>query len=246
VAHGLAASVAVVLGLALALPLGFLAGRSGRPVPSAPPRFTQLTSTEHPVVRGRFTHDGRSIVYTEAGEGIRELSLGKALPRPVLGENVRILSVSATDQLAVALVDDQTGMGTPLAYDLYLRPTEGSLPTPVGRGVGGDISPDGRDVLVSRRGAGKGLFQVPAAGGKELKVPTGGLDSFSQLRWSRAGEVFVIARRGADPYRLWKGAPGMEPEAVGPPFPPYARLMERTDGRKGLIVEGKSDEEKRL
>ena len=38
----------------------------------------------------------------------------------------------------------------------------------------------------------------------------------------------------------------MEPEAVGPPFPPFARLMERTDGRKGLIVEGKPDEEKRL
>ncbi|MRR11823.1 serine/threonine protein kinase, partial [bacterium] len=99
----LAASAAVVLALALALPLGVLVGRAGRPEASAPPRYTQLTFTENPVVRGRFTHDGRSVVYSEWPEGIRELTLGMALPRPVLGENTRVLSVSATDQLAVAL-----------------------------------------------------------------------------------------------------------------------------------------------
>jgi dipeptidyl aminopeptidase/acylaminoacyl peptidase len=127
--------------------------------------------------------------------------------------------------------------GTAPDYALYVRPTDGSLPTPIGKGSGAWIAPDGASVLV-RRGVAETttLALVPAAGGEERSVSIGGLKVYD-ARWSRKGEVFVLAGTGREPARLWRVSPGKAPETAGPILPAgfgYADLAD-PEGREVLV-----------
>jgi serine/threonine protein kinase len=182
---------------------GFLAGRtSARAVPS-PPRFTQLTFSDKPVLRARFTHDGRSVVYGLAESGtmgtllvgatMHELSFGNPIPRRVFERETLLLSVSSRDQLAVAT--DLTGPRVDLDLaggTLGISPLAGALPRAISNGVlDAAWHPDGKSLALIRFHAHGCQLEFPE--GRILyRLERGGLAS---LRFSPDGRYLAMFRR---------------------------------------------------
>ena len=117
-----------------------------------------------------------------------------------------------------AILADQLGMGP--AYALYLRPTDGSVPTLLGKGSWSKFAPDSRRVCVWRRVDARWRPFIVSLDGGEDAWPIGGLDvpSMPVFAWSAAGELLVYARSRSGPSRIWR-LTGKEPAALEVPVP---------------------------
>ena len=113
------------------------------------------------------------------------------------------------------VVDDEDDSLGP-NYPLYLRPTDGSLPTLLGQGFETHIAPDSQSLcLFKQEGETWRPFLLNRAGG-ETPLPLGELSfalrQYPACVWTSRG-VLVVARKGKEAPRLWKLTPA-GPEAM--------------------------------
>jgi eukaryotic-like serine/threonine-protein kinase len=158
------ATAAVVAGTALAL--GFLAGRSHPGMtPFKGVSFAQQTFQEEAIFNARFAPDGRTIVYSAAGEGaVPELFIIRPdYPEPrALGlPATHLLGVSSRGELAVLVRAQWTGhrlfRGT-----LARVPLEGGAPREMLDDIReADWSPDGSELAVIHAVNGKDRLEFP-------------------------------------------------------------------------------------
>lgn len=181
--------ILVAAGAVLAIGLAFLAGRLVKTGRRDYPRFTQVTFSEEAITRARFTHDGRSVVFM-AGIGEKSKifvqSLGDSIPRPVLEENVWLMSVSRSDELAV--LDSPPWRS---GASLGLCPLGGALPRILSKDVAdAEWSPDGKSLAVVR-GEGNG-HRLEFPEGKVLaRIESRG---FAAPRFSPDGRTLALLK----------------------------------------------------
>ena len=154
---GFCALLAATLGILFWKQLSFV---------SAPPRFEKLTFAPQFVTSGRFTPDGRSVVFSAARDGnTSELFVRHpedAQPQSIAGPNVQLLSVSSAGELAVLTHtrywSHRTYIGT-----LARMPLAGGAPREILNDVtAADWSPDGKTLAVVRKVGGSSRLEYPA------------------------------------------------------------------------------------
>jgi len=158
---------------------------------------------------GLFLHDlsadGRALISTN-DRGVRVLvsRTGDTAVRSLnLGSWCLPKDLSPDGRWAV--IDDES-VGKGPEYPLYLRPTDGSLPTSLGQGLGVRFSWDGQRLCIWRLRDGRRQPSVLSLSGGEEAWPVGDLEvpvdpAFS---WTPGGELLVYARAKGQPLRLWR------------------------------------------
>jgi eukaryotic-like serine/threonine-protein kinase len=180
--------VGVAAGLAAGTAAGFWLGhRAGMArAPAAEPSFVRLTFGQGTVWSARFTPDGRTVAYSAAWDGdpIRLFAArsDNSESTPLQLPDAQLLSVSSTGELAVSLGHRYEGwMG---AGTLARSPLLGGGARPVLEDVReADWTPDGSDLAIVRRVAGRERLEFPI--GKVL-YETGGY--VSHIRFSPQGD----------------------------------------------------------
>src|SRR5262249_43317393 len=157
------------------------------------PSYKRLTFRRGTVYAARFAPDGQSIVYCAAWEGqparIYATRPGSAESRDLQLPDGRILAVSSTGELAILLgrqaVWDATGI-------LAQVPLEGGAPRELLEDVRlADWSPDGRELAVVHRVAGRDRLEFPI--GKVLYQASQPIES---MRFSPRGDLIAVSELG--------------------------------------------------
>src|SRR6266508_1110957 len=186
----------VLLAAAL-IGIGILAGWGLsviRPRPSTP-SYRRLTFRRGTVVGARFAPDGQTVVYTAAWEGqpfrIFATRAGSIESRSLQLPDARVLAVSSTGELAISIGHETTWTGT---GTLARVPLEGGAPRELLENVSlADWSPDGRDVAVVHKVAGKNRVEFPI--GKVLYETA---DEIESVRFSPRGDRLAISLERGD------------------------------------------------
>jgi Tol biopolymer transport system component len=183
-----------------------------RPAPPAPPAFTRLSYDEGTIIRGRYSADGKSVLYSAVlGDGLPDTyairgDYPASVPAGLHGS--LLLAISRQDQLAVIvrphLYSHYQWFGT-----LATTPAGGTQPREILDNVyDADWSPDGRDLAVIDRAGNDWRLQYPI--GKILLQdhnwltdprvsPNGDLVAFfhhSSAISDNRGDVAVLDRTG--------------------------------------------------
>ncbi len=186
----------VLLAAAL-IGIGILAGWGLsviRPRPSTP-SYRRLTFRRGTVIGARFAPDGQTVVYTAAWEGqpfrIFATRAGSIESRSLQLPDARVLAVSSTGELAISIGHETTWTGT---GTLARVPLEGGAPRELLENVSlADWSPDGRDVAVVHKVAGKNRVEFPI--GKVLYETA---DEIESVRFSPRGDRLAISLERGD------------------------------------------------
>ena len=163
--------------------------------------------------------DGRALMSTH-DRGVRVLAgrTGEAAVRSLnTGSWCLPKDLSPDGKLAVT-DDETTGKGPD--YPLFLRPTDGSLPTALGLGLGVRFAWDSQHLCIWRVHDGRWLPSVLALSGGEEVWPIGDLEvpMDPPFSWTRGGDLLLYARAKGQPARLWRlGKQGPEPVACPVP-----------------------------
>ena len=187
------AGAAVALGaLAAGIAAGAWYGRRHAADPhEVEPSFTRLTFGQGTIWAARFTPDGRTVVYSAAWEGqpirLYHTRTESAEATPLTLPDAHLLSVSPAGELAVSLghrFEGWMGRGT-----LARSPLLGGGARPVLEDVReGEWAPDGSQLAVVRRVAGREVLEYPA--GKVLYETVGYV---SHVRFSPRGDRIAFA-----------------------------------------------------
>jgi Tol biopolymer transport system component len=158
------------------------------------PAFTRLTFDEGTVWNARFTPDGQTVIYAAAWSGgpirlfLTRLDSRQSVPLSL--PDASLFSLSSTGELAVSLghaYEGWMGEGT-----LARAPLLGGGARPVLEGVReADWTPDGTDLAVVRRVAGRERLELPA--GHVLYETPGYI---SQIRFSPGGDRIAFVDHG--------------------------------------------------
>src|ERR1700674_1739668 len=174
------------------LGLGILAGWALQAIRQKPsnPSYKRLTFRRGTVYGARFAPDGQTVVYTAAWEGqparIFATRAGSIESRSLQLPDARVLAVSATGELAITIGHET--VWTP-AGTLARVPLEGGAPRELLENVSlADWSPDGRDLAVVHKVAGKDRLEFPI--GKVLYEPAPGTGS---VRFSPRGDRLAVS-----------------------------------------------------
>jgi Tol biopolymer transport system component len=172
--------------------LGLLAGWSLSAIRQKPPApsYRRLTFRRGTVYGARFAPDGQTVVYTAAWEGqparIFATRAGSIESRSLQLPDARVLAVSATGELAITIGHET--VWTP-AGTLARVPLEGGAPRELLENVSlADWSPDGRDLAVVHKVAGKDRLEFPI--GKVLYESAPGIES---VRFSPRGDRLAVS-----------------------------------------------------
>jgi serine/threonine protein kinase/Tol biopolymer transport system component len=180
-----------VIGGAALLGLAVLAGWNlnalGRKASS--PTYKRLSFRRGTVYSARFAPDGQTVVYSAAWEGqparIFVTRPGSIESRDLQLPEARILAVSATGELAILLGRQATWTPT---GTLARVPLEGGAPRELLENVSlADWSPDGRELAVVHRVAGKDRLEFPI--GKVLHETAAQIGS---MRFSPRGDRIAM------------------------------------------------------
>jgi eukaryotic-like serine/threonine-protein kinase len=177
--------------LAVALLVGVAAGRFfSRGSAAEPPRFHRLTFRRGEVADARFAPDGQVIVYGARWEGrpfqLFSTRVGSAESMPLAFPSARILAISSTGKMALALCPDVACDVQTLA-DVSLS---GGTPREILQApfLFADWSPDGSDLAVVRQGEEESTLELPA--GKVLLRAA----SLQGVRFSPDGRYLAAAK----------------------------------------------------
>ncbi len=192
IAVGVAAPVAALV-LVLATGAAFLVGRGARAGRGAAgePVFTRLTFGRGAVRSARFTPDGKTVVYGAAWDGqpirIFLTQLGSQESTAVSLPDADVLAVSRNGELAISL--GHTYLGWMGAGTLARAPMLGGGARALLENVReADWNPDGSDLAVVRRLAGRERLEYPI--GRVLHATTGYI---SHIRFSPRGDRIAFA-----------------------------------------------------
>jgi Tol biopolymer transport system component len=168
-------SLLTALGIAPLLAiLAFVAARMTAPV-AAQPAFNQLTFPRGYIQTARFAPDGETILYSAAWAG-KPIELFSTRPegsesRPLGLPDSDLLGVSSAGELAVRLTPSFHGAYS-ISGTLARTMLSGGTPRPIENNIEfADWTPDGRDLAVVRRVAGRTRLEFPV--GKVLYETAG-------------------------------------------------------------------------
>jgi len=196
---------AVVGLLALAALAGsFLVGRGS--APARIPTYRQITFGRGVAPTGRFTPDGRTVVYSAAWNGgrpeIYSVATDSTEAKPLGLPHGHVAAISAKGELAMLLTTYPLSVEQPAT--LARVSLSGGVPRPVAEEVWcADWAPDGETLAVSRAGGGSGPDRV--SGGERhrqrpgrlspvlARRPPSGLVRAGRLRGDRAGHGSALS-----------------------------------------------------
>jgi hypothetical protein len=185
-----------VLATLVAITLAMVLWGAFRTAPS-PPQFQKLTFSVQFITSGRFTSDGRTVVFSAARDRMTSelfvLRPEDLQPRKLGASNVQLLAVSATGELAVLTgaeyLSHRTYIGTLARMPLTDAPPREVLD----HVTAADWSPDGSEFAVIRRIADRSRLEYPI--GTVLAESTGYL---SDVRISPNGELVAFMEHDLD------------------------------------------------
>jgi hypothetical protein len=201
-----ASGAAVLLAVAL---LAYVAGRSGDP--SSLPLYRQVTFGRGFTPSGRFTPDGRTVVYSAAWNGgppeIYSVAIDSLESKPLGLPHGHVAAISSKGELAMLLTEQPVDLLTPAT--LARISLAGGVPRPIAEGVlCADWAPDAENVALSRRVGGRDQIEYPA--GRVLAVDSTGCPRFSpdgaRLAWAVA-DGYEVVELGSGRRRRLAGVP---------------------------------------
>jgi eukaryotic-like serine/threonine-protein kinase len=192
---GIASALAAVAAVGAAYRLGVANA------PSVIPTYRQLTFGRGIVASGRFTVDGRSVVYSavwddRAAPEIFEKRVDAPESTPLALPHGHVVAVSSKSELAMLLTDESL---FPVAGRLARVPLSGGTPRPVAENVlCGDWAPDGEQLAVVRDVGGAYVTEFPIGKVVERRPRTSG--RLICPRFSPRGDRLALG--GPDGYRI--------------------------------------------